>query len=338
MDLALFVIELILNIVAILLHTCGAILLFSHQKRNRAANQTIFILQLSISELLLSLFNLVKLPINWLHNDSLEERIKVEDHPVTYYFRAIQLTLILWVYHLSMVYITLDRFLHVYLGFNYKLKITKRKVWHLSLFTWILCSVCSAVLLITNHLHAFDYATPIYNYLIPILQGIFLVSAIVTYAYIVYTFYRQKRRLKYLSLPYMSVAYINIKENRHIMAQSRQSLLSCSELISMFPLHTNSSNDQQPIVNDNSTHLKKSKEMKVYIPVMIITSFTLFIVLPHWLTHFSGIHGNGRVVYYQVLLVLAELNSIVDAVVYIFLQDALRKKVLNTVSMVLKCM
>ena len=311
MDLALFAIELILNIAAIILHSCGSVSLFYQQRRKISSTQTILILQLSLSELLLAVCNLLKLPVNWHHrNDSLEEKIKSEDHPVTYYLRAIQLTMILWVYHLSMIYLTCDRFLRVYLSLKYKMTITKRRVWCLSICTWMACALCCVVMLVVHRVHQFDYTEPIYNFLIPILQATFLLCAFVAYGYIILKFYGQKRKVKRLStvITPVSLAVIEVKDDITSPTNS-QRLEVC-----------------QSSQTCTSQPSQKKRNMKVYIPVLIIITFALFIVLPYWLIHFSHVTGENKVLYYQILLVLAEVNSIIDAGIYIFLQDTVRSR------------
>ena len=109
-----------------------------------------------------------------------------KNHKLPQYLTIIELTGVMWIFLPSMSLITLDRFFSVLFLLKYHTTLTKRRVTYICSSLWIIGTVSCSVVGVTYHNKPFDYSSIFFMYIFPPLDIIFIVSANVTYSYILY--------------------------------------------------------------------------------------------------------------------------------------------------------
>lgn len=140
MILSVAITLIIMNFINVLLHGIGIFLLFciyNKGKKRREQNvQNIFIMNLSICELLMNGLEMVRTSLKFL----------IEYNVVkSYFFTVVEIYLAIFMYtgisiifYLGMFYITLDRLVNIVLGIQYRRLCTERKAKLLLAITWLI--------------------------------------------------------------------------------------------------------------------------------------------------------------------------------------------------------
>lgn len=171
-----------LYIVSLILHGMGTYVLLT--LRSRRSNQDTIILNLSVSEIFMSLFDLTQ--------NILSRYVAHKDAP-TNYLTIIQCTLFVLPNFLILFILTLDRLLEVYLNIKYKVYVTKSKTRLQLRVCW--CTGCAcAIVIITLRVTIYkDVARYIFMYIFPIVEGLLFLFAVTTYIYIYRRLLRNQR-------------------------------------------------------------------------------------------------------------------------------------------------
>ena len=141
------------------------------------------ILNLSLSELIWSMLEISKIAVKWYYG---------KHNTVTKHIDILELTGVTLVYFVSMIYITLDRFFKFYLNMKYKSIITRRRTIQVCIVTWILSSSSAICVVVLNN-YNYKYKQIFYIFVYPIVEALFLLSAGVTYGYIIYIYQNQRK-------------------------------------------------------------------------------------------------------------------------------------------------
>lgn len=353
----LFAVKLLLCLSNIILHATGSWLLYKLKQRGKGVNQIIFILHLSLSELCWSTLAGAKLMIRW---------VRGEDSTLSEYLKIIELTGVQWVYLISMIFITLDRFFHFFFLYTYQTKFTNQRVAIACNFLWLI-GTCSCVgVALAFHFHDFDYINLFYKFIYPPLEITFLGAAVTAYTFIIYI-NRKKMVKQRIKEPSKTTLY---NADTSIMAtaveQTQASELNCVEI----PLvDTKSENEKyssivhqtknRSIIRNNSgsklpketmllrflsINEKKTTEPKfiphrhsiqgtiktpqIYIPSLIIITFLVFIMIPDivYITCKFILKKEVSEKYITVLWLLYMTGVLTDSLIYIFLQRNVRRE------------
>ena len=166
-----------LYIISITLHITGIFLLTTQRSRRR--NQDIIILNLSICELWMSICDLVQ---NILMRSGQGSYImKSQGYQ---YLILVQCTFFVLPSLLFMIVLTVDRFFEVYLNIRYYIYFSRKKVTVIIVVCWLVGMLLAVTLFAWKWKRPLDATSVIYQYLLPTVEGVFLIIAATTYSYI----------------------------------------------------------------------------------------------------------------------------------------------------------
>ena len=185
MDLS--VVEFILCVINTILHSSGVGLIHSLERKrsiNDDVTQMILVINLSISELIISAVEIVQLLFEWFCG---------EGKMISDILTAIELTGITWPFFLFMIMITVDRFFHFYLNLHYKNFFNKQRVVKMCWMVWMTSLGGCSIMVSVYYIYRFDYKLIYYSYLFPLIEGFFVLCASFTYGYIIWVFKKNQR-------------------------------------------------------------------------------------------------------------------------------------------------
>lgn len=275
-------IEHFIFIIPVFLHLVGFVLLYTsrHTMKKTFHSQYFYFINLSIAELIYSVNITVS---SWIASPN-----------VRIYNKAIRATtLFTWII-LIMVFLTLDRFLEVYLNVRYFVFMSTRKTKFLLVICFVLAIACTAVIYVVsdgNMETHFKYAI---MYVIPTFNGLFFIVSLFSYGYI----------LKKIREKLSNVA----------MVKTRFSGRCRSYTLATTNNHLSNSNKTQ--TGTSNVHL--------YAPTLLVASFFLLCLLPFMAWSFLKIYEIELDVFEHYVYVSFSLNYSFDAVIYVFTSKPIR--------------
>ena len=189
MSLWLNIILFGLNIINVFLHSTGIYLLCCLYKRCRYKIQQLYLINLSIAECIMNLFEALILfgifvPVS---NDTAQ----ILDIFIDYVL-IVQFTGIAIVIYCVMIYITLDRLLDISLNIEYPVYWDESKAKYLLILTWVLSAIYTLTTCLMYKFVEFDWKAVAYKYIFPTLEFSFVVLTIITYSYIFHKFKKSR--------------------------------------------------------------------------------------------------------------------------------------------------
>ena len=145
----------ILVLTNIIANGIGAVLLITHHRNNNNNPQAIYLINLSILQVLLNLIEMLeRIPEMISHTMELSSFWNNVQH----YGTIVNLTGVWLARYLTIVYVTIDRFFMVRLGFKYQEYFQPKVAKYLVLVTWIITvfipvSICIIDLFVDNFNH-----------------------------------------------------------------------------------------------------------------------------------------------------------------------------------------
>ena len=183
----------ILIVINIFVHMIGITCLVCLPRFSMIESQRLYLLNLSLSEVCLTLMELAKRLVYITTNS--------EYNIISEYIKVIQFSSAAMVYYFIMIYLTADRFFVVYLHLKYPLYWSKNKTRNLLAVTWVVFIILAIVLALLYKYLSIDYNRIFYIYTWPITEAVFLVVAFGTYGYVIQKVYkRNKARNAYETL------------------------------------------------------------------------------------------------------------------------------------------
>ena len=280
----LYDLPLFLYSIAILLHLLGLFLL-SNQKQS--SNQDIIIMNLSIAELGMCMFDIVQNILSRLPKQHFNHAIIIVTGCG---FFVIPFLII-------VTFLTLDRFFEVYLNIKYQMHFNKLKIGAILALAWITGIITAIVLLYKKLRYHLNVRALIYKFMLPTLESILFVICVLVYGYIYYK-YRKSRKPKH------SIGHF----------RSRSIFSNCK----IYPLQKNSNKRKYSTV---------FKKRKLFAPFLIIVTLILFVIVPDMLNLYLFYiykKTDGKI-WSNILLCLYSAGFIVDAVIYVFIQSHVRR-------------
>lgn len=288
------VLLLILFFTNIIAHSIGIYLLRSIHKRGGGDVQQIYIINLSLVEIFICIINF---SLNVLNLLPLPKHSLSNVRMVQEYATIVIHTMLSFVFYASMILVTLDKVFEVWLNIKYSLFCNSRKARYLVYTSWLIgftifLVIISSYLLLRFQYHKFN------EYCFMTFDFLFLTTAVISYGSIFYK-YKETRRH-----PAMGV-------------------------------HVN-----YPANNNNTFSVLLNS--RFYISILLIVSFILFMVVPDFIyvllllrnehTHGSH-HGEtawpGTKLIEQVISMLYAFSFLVDACIYILMQEKVRKRLIR---------
>ena len=313
-SVGLYATQFILCLVNVILHSIGSSLLYILQKRNRDATQLILIMHLSLSELMWSALAFVKTCIN------LFDGVKPI---VTEYLTIIELTGVMWIYLISMILVTLDRFFHFYFLLKYNTIFTKRRAMWLCNILWFIGVVSCTAVGAVYYQEPFEYLDYFYKYIYPPLEFTFLFSAIITYSYILYTYRKNALARKSKKMePRRKSRGIGVSNKVvPLDGEASSSKKDNGDGRAYCVGHSTSPPEKVP-------ERAKVRKPTLLIPSMIMMTFLVFIMIPD-LTYMTIVYIQKKEtteVYNTVTWIMYMTGVPSDSVIYIFLQKTVRRE------------
>ena len=169
---------MILNSLNIILHTTGSTSLIALYGKCKCKTQRLYIINLSLTTALLNFLELVKnIPDFVGISLNMRATIKIFQH----YMLLVEFTGISLVYYVTMIILTVDRFLKVRFGLKYNLYWNETKAKYLTIILWILGIFTSIGIFIASYIYKFDWENFFFKFFYPILEISFIFIAVVTY-------------------------------------------------------------------------------------------------------------------------------------------------------------
>jgi hypothetical protein len=185
MDLLLYCSLTTIAFINIIVHSIGLYLLLCLHKNNDGDINQMYIINLSAVELLGNTF--------WFLTDLLN-LIEVFITPLPIiadarvYISFITCTMFLFVYYMSMVYITIDKFLEILLNIKYPIYCNTTKTKYLLTVTWVLGFFFCISLIVVCKLGGFEYRVPFVKYVYPTFDFLFICIVVACYSYIIHRY------------------------------------------------------------------------------------------------------------------------------------------------------
>lgn len=186
--LALYVVA---NLFPFLFHVFGLFLLLQIKELEMNGSQRIFLIHLSLSELLLAAFGLAR-------DITKGFKSKMDTH-VYHVANILQLSGISFVYYAVMILLTTDRFFELYLNIKYPLYWSSRQTKRVMLVTWLLAAMFTVTVIVVHYVYKFDYRKMFYTYFYPIIETIFLIVAGTTYTYVFRVYRKGNKKIANLA-------------------------------------------------------------------------------------------------------------------------------------------
>lgn len=234
-------------------------------------------------------------------------------------------------YILIMTLLTIDRFLEVYLNIRYPTIWSKWKT-KVCLLTCYLIAVTIVVCLLLACRDSHQVLGVLTTYIWPICHGVFIVTASVTYGYVLVKIRANRKRLAI-----------------HTSSLKRQGTSRDSEFTTSVVLHDMSTSPPPiaPTTSQQNTQRRQSTRssrlrnpsiaiIKVlrgfYVPTLFIVTFLIFLVIPDmvYLGYFLA-HCSPPEWIYHVAAVLYALAPISDALIYTFAFRPVRQQLVKCI-------
>lgn len=192
MILVVAVVLIIMNVVNVLLHGVGIYLLSCLHKRGKSNIQNLYILHLSISELLMNSLEIVRTALQILikYGPCSNTCKQIEEYLSIFMFTGISV-----VFFFNMFFITLDRLLNIVYTIRYRVSWSEKRAKYLLKTTWLIGIFVLICVSIDYYLNNSLWENKFYTFIYPILEFIFIVLALVTYISIFRKYNRSERVL-----------------------------------------------------------------------------------------------------------------------------------------------
>ena len=327
--------ELIICFLNIALHGTGVKLLYDLQKNKRHPQQMLLILHLSLSELLMMSLEVIDVALNFYcrinTHDCLGHPNYVENNSTTpsivfseiqTNLNIIQLSGCYLVYHMSMIYITLDRFFHFYHHLRYNSIFTKKRVKRLCMWTWVSSGIFCAVMVVIHNTITFQlpgynvpgYKSLAYLFIFPIFEVLFIICAVVSYTGIYYIVKAHHRSSS------------TLENNEYPVSTPSTPRVSTASTVT---LTTGNHTEGRKVSTMSTATLDNTTvRMRLRIPTLLIATFMVFMVLPDliYLGYLMAAQKPVPQWVENLTWMLYGISFTCDAVIYIFLQADVRKE------------
>ena len=216
---------------------------------------------------------------------------------------VILLTLFTFSYYMSMVYITVDKALDILLNIKYPLYWNEHRAKYLVYLTWlvgVLTSVFVFVLHYVGNITVENIADHMFLYVYPLFDFTFVVLAVLCYSFL---FHKYKQSRFSPCCPQNNVKIFNCKF-RAVTGRV----------------------------------LKIFRTSNFYISVLLILTFLIFMVIPNLVYLVYGVlGGNKSKTLDDTLLILFNISYLLDAWIYIFAQQPVRRMLFKKLRLSMRC-
>ena len=181
MSIYVQVILLIINIINTVLHGLCVIVLTWLYKRSRSKVQQLYLITLVVCECCVNLLESSKLILKLT---PFSEKYPEHTEHISNHMLIVQFCGFALVFYVDMIFITVDRFLEVWLNIKYPIYWNEFSTSGLLAITWLIAVITAIIVNILRDEMDFFWEDPFYKYVFPTTEFLFIFVAIFTYAYI----------------------------------------------------------------------------------------------------------------------------------------------------------
>ena len=298
MNLIVDIVLFLFNIFNIVIHSAGCFLLVSIYKQTKPNNkrkrspQQIYLINLSISEGLMNVVEAMRVILQYI---PVSNEVSAYFEEIRHYLLIINFTGVWSVIYLSMVGITADRLLNILLHLRYPIYFNISKSKRLATFTWIIGIIICSCVSLTYKFCMFHWENFFFLYIYPIIDLVFIILGMLTYALIF-----QKYRRSYV-LQKQIVQPSRLK--RYKRASDKNAPEKPKSIFQVFI------------------------KSQFFIPVILILVFIIFVTIPDLVYLFCGMNAHAELKnkYLAWCGISYAVCNVVDAMVYVFLQQNVRQ-------------
>lgn len=204
---------LILNIANVILHGIGSYLLTCIYRKGERSAQKIFIINLSVCELVMNLMECIRRTIElYKLADSLSHTANEFQH----YLLIVIFTGVSFVFYMDMIFLTLDRLLNIILNFKYPIYCNESIAKYLLFVTWIIGAMISLSVIIAHYVIEYTWESFFFKYFYPTLEIAFILLALGTYV-VIFRYYRKSLEIQFKNKKYSN----NETEDSNVFRISR---------------------------------------------------------------------------------------------------------------------
>ena len=272
-------------------HLTGSYILICLRHSTMNGSQRLFLLHLSLSELYMTAVELIK----QLYYVAMNSNGFILD-----YINVVQMSSGAMVYYFIMIYMTIDRFLAIYLNMRYKMYWSGSKTRCLLKVTWVIFFMLAMVTCLLHKYQLINYRELFYMYIWPATDAVFLVVALGTYGYIIQRVYKRNKFTSYFKT---SSKISDITKNATTGSQQNQNTTTGSE-------------------KNQSFFMKPT----FYVPMVLILTFSLLIVAPDLALAFVIL--SGKTVSEDILSGVF-MAYMVSTLLHIFLSPHVRRMLMK---------
>lgn len=325
------IVQMLLFSPGILLHIFSVYILHLAKKTSLQNTQRLFFMHLSISEILIQLFAILRRVGRIYQNDDM-----------IIYMNLAQAGFSFIVYYLVMIFITLDRFFIVYLNIQYPLFWCDQRTKYLITFTWCLAAGTLVTCFLLKPKETF-----LMVYFYPVFGLICILIAVLCYSYIFCKIYNNKKQDR---LRAISVTSSNNNETpprsrsgttttQNINQQGAISIINDyseppppkvradGKLLThpFVTLHTPPLCMRKTNIS-NIDHAKKYRFKGFHSAILIFLTFALFVILPDQIFLYYSIRNTEMPRLVRTMLTLMYVVAYVsDFFIYILASKPIRK-------------
>lgn len=281
----LWIISLITYIIPLTLHCIGIVLLLT-KSSNVSGSQTIFMINLSVSEISLSITGALAIGFYELYGGG----------NFAYQLSTIGFLSSAFTYYPIMYILTLDRLAEVYLNLRYQLYWSAKKTKVSMILVWLISATMFLSFLVyirTDQTNGCANLVDVaYEYVYPLANFLYIIIALLTYIYIVR----------------------KIRQKRKIQASISISIASGAEKVSA-PKSSNNSR--------TSTQRKKARSFHLLLPSLLILTFVFFIAIPDLVAFLAYLNIINHSFSLTVTInVMYSIGLASDALIYVLLSTS----------------
>lgn len=182
----------LLSVLNVAAHSYAVFLLHTVYKKGNETNEIIYLINLSVVELLASFIMLLDEGLETITAllDIPDEILIIMAECDHYVF--ILTYLLFCVYYVAMTYITLDRVLTISLHIRYPVYWNQTKSIYTTLVTWLNAIIMFILISVAYYFSRFDYQCMVTQYIFPTLNFGFITLVICSYSYLFHKYHRAR--------------------------------------------------------------------------------------------------------------------------------------------------
>lgn len=292
-----------------ILHTVGLYMLFTTRITRLAYNQKLYLINISISELLICVFKIS------------HRLFSLYDYSL-YSFKlwTIQTSGCFMAYIIFMVLLSVDRFLEVYLNIKYPIFVTKRTAHFSVLIVWLVSAMFAMALVLQNSDNHVRRVVILYFW--PSSELTFLLIALLVYTYLFVKIRKYRKKTNRIS---------TVHDTGVVPGNHNHVTVASTTVGADYTTAGNNNTTVEKLDKEKAFNRRRRKSSRykhrLYLPTFLVSSFIILWIVPDQV-EFVAILMKKRVpLYFWFLInILITCALCMDAFIYIFGVQEIRRR------------